>query len=80
MTGGSPQARTASEDDDVGLSACPATDRGQRAAADRHAGDPASAGSATSMEEQPGSPATSRTPTRQADSRAPGWRLSRAVT
>src|SRR5665647_3744330 len=67
MIAGFPQARTASEEDDVARGDCPPTVLGQRSAAERQAADRASAGVATSMadEHAAGPPRLRRTaPTR----------------
>src|SRR5674476_666024 len=79
MTAGSPQARTAAEDDDVVRADCPATFWGQWAEADRQAADPAWPGSVTSMDEHPSSPPRSSTEPRHADRCAPRWVVPRRV-
>src|SRR5450631_731994 len=73
MIAGSPQARTAAEDDDVVRGVCPPTVLGQWASADRHGADPASTGSLTSMDEHPSSPPKSTNRPTYADRHAPGW-------
>src|ERR1035437_3362931 len=68
---GSPQARTAVEVDEVCTGGCPPTVLGQWAAAERHAADPASTGTATSMDEHPDSPTASKTTLRHVNGRTP---------
>ena len=52
MIAGSPQARTASEEDEVARSDCPPTVLGQWDAADRQGADPELAGATTSMDDE----------------------------
>src|SRR5450631_184510 len=79
MMAGSPQARTAAEDDEVAVSDCPPTVLGQWAAAEPHASEPALTGTVTSTDEHPPSPPASRTALRHAGSRVPWWVLPRCM-